>query len=84
VKLGTEKHREALRTDQAWSAELYKAFGRQAGDKRYTMEGRGKPGTALRAAYDARTTADQAWHDEGTGHEPDETLAAMEQIWGGP
>lgn len=65
MKLGTEKHRAALKTDNAWQAELEKVFGKQAGDKRYVRAGKGEPGTALRAAYEARQMAQEAWHADG-------------------
>ena len=64
MKLGTEKHRYALETDQAWQAELVKVFGKRAGDMRYVKAGRGELGSALRAAYEARTAAQEAWHAE--------------------
>jgi hypothetical protein len=64
MKLGTEKHKAALATDNAWSAELCKAFGKRAGDVRYTVEGQGRPGSALRAAYEARKAAQIAWYEE--------------------
>ena len=57
----TPAHRAALDTDRAWSAELVKAFGRNAGDMRYVKAGQGDPGTPLRAAYEARHTASTAW-----------------------
>lgn len=50
MKLGTQAHREALDTDNAWQAELEKAFGKRAGDMRYVKAGHGEPGTALRAS----------------------------------
>jgi hypothetical protein len=64
MKLGTEAHREALATDNAWQAELVKAFGKHAGDMRYQSPGKGDPGTALRAAYEARMAAQARWHAE--------------------
>ena len=57
---GSELHRAALTTDHAWSVELIRCFGKNAGDARYRPEGRGVPGSALRAAYDARTAAQEA------------------------
>lgn len=64
MKLGTEKHKAALQLDNEWSAELCKVFGKRAGDVRYTREGQGEPGSTLRAAYDARTAAQNDWHGE--------------------
>ena len=64
MKLGTEKHKAALQTDNEWSAELCKVFGKHAGDARYTRQGEGVPGSALRAAYEARQAAQEAWHTE--------------------
>jgi hypothetical protein len=61
---GTPLHRAAMATDERWSAELAKAFGKQAGDVRYTVRGRGGEGTELRAAYDAHVEAQMAWADE--------------------
>lgn len=55
---------EALRTDNAWQVELIAAFGKNAGDVRYTRAGQGSPGTPLNAAYLARTKAQEAWHNE--------------------
>jgi hypothetical protein len=62
AKLYTDLHRKALETDQAWSAELQRLFGKRAGDVRYTKQGKGAPGTALRAIYEAREAADIAWN----------------------
>lgn len=55
--LGSLEHRAFQAADDAWSVELRKAFGKQAGDIRYTPRGKGDHGTALRAAYDAREAA---------------------------
>ena len=68
MKLGTEKHKAALQTDNEWSAELCKAFGKRAGDVRYAPEGQGEPGTALRRAYEARRAAQEAWEDESNAN----------------
>lgn len=35
-----------VKADEIWSTELRKAFGKQAGDKRYTVEGAALPGQA--------------------------------------
>ncbi len=64
MKLGTDLHRAALATDDAWQAELVRCFGKQAGDVRYAKAGKGEPGTPLRAAYEARKAAQEAWHAE--------------------
>jgi hypothetical protein len=47
--------------DNAWQAELVNTFGVHASDLRYTSHGRGENGTALRAAYEARRVASDAW-----------------------
>lgn len=47
--------------DKAWSAELRKAFGKNAGDIRYTKQGEGSPGTPLNDAYLAFKKAGDAW-----------------------
>jgi hypothetical protein len=66
AKLGTELHRKALETDQAWSIELQRLFGKRAGDVRYTKQGKGEPGTALHAIWQAREAADIAWNADQT------------------
>lgn len=48
--------------DDIWQIALEFEFGVAASDMRYTEAGRGKPGTKLREAYDARAAASQAWH----------------------
>lgn len=50
MKLGTEAHKAALATDDAWQVELVNRFGKRAGDARYRAEGKGEPGSALRAS----------------------------------
>lgn len=52
--------------DDAWSAELRRAFGRNAGQARYERRGRGDDGTALRRTHDAREAARAAWHSSAT------------------
>jgi hypothetical protein len=47
--------------DTAWSAELVRLFGAEAGDVRYTPRGRGEEGTELRKLYEARDSARIAW-----------------------
>lgn len=50
--------------DKAWLKAIEEAYPDQrAGDLRYTAIGEGKPGTALRAAYDAFHAAGKAWRD---------------------
>jgi hypothetical protein len=44
---------EAIAADKAWSTELVRVFGKQAGDKRYTKEGKGAEGSELRRLHDA-------------------------------
>jgi len=55
--IGSKEHLAFQVADDAWSLELQKAFGKRAGDVRYTPRGKGEPGTALRTAYDAREAA---------------------------
>ena len=50
--------------DKAWSAELVRLFGRDAGDVRYTAEGKGQPGSVLRQLHDAVAAARVAWERE--------------------
>jgi hypothetical protein len=53
---------EAFNTaDLVWHNALVEIFGKDAGDMRYTSHGRGAEGTALRAAFDARCAAHDAW-----------------------
>lgn len=63
--------------DDAWSAELVRAFGKRASEARYTAEGKGEPGTPLRAASDAFHEARKAWHR--ANHLPTADLIAREQ-----
>lgn len=48
-------------TDQVWQDLLEARFGKDAGTMRYTSFGRGAEGSALRAAFDSRTAAHNAW-----------------------
>jgi hypothetical protein len=48
--------------DDAWSAELTRVFGKNAGDARYTDKGKGLEGSELRRLHDARQAAQAAWH----------------------
>jgi hypothetical protein len=50
----------ALAADEAWSAELHRLFGKNAGDVRYTRRGHGEPGSELRRLHDAKLAADEA------------------------
>jgi len=47
--------------DAAWSQELQRQFGSQAGDIRYTKAGKGEPGTHLRTLHDAFVATGDAW-----------------------
>jgi hypothetical protein len=47
--------------DDAWSAELHRVFGKQAGDARYTARGKGDEGSELRRLHDVREAARLAW-----------------------
>lgn len=58
-----ELFKEWLAIDAAWSGELHRAFGKRAGDVRYTKEGEGLPGTKLNDAYLAFVVAGKAWRD---------------------
>ena len=51
----------ALAADRAWSDELARLFGKNAGDVRYTAKGEGPPGSELRRLCDAKLSADKAW-----------------------
>jgi hypothetical protein len=62
-KFGGPEHLVAQTTDDAWSAELQRLFGKRAGDVRYTKQGKGEPGTELRRLYDAREAARRAYGD---------------------
>lgn len=48
--------------DDAWSAELSRVFGKDAGTARYQPRGKGEPGSELRRLHDARDAARVAWH----------------------
>ncbi len=62
-KFGGPEHTAAQSTDDAWSAELQRLFGNRAGDVRYTLQGKGDPGSDLRRLYDARENARRAYDD---------------------
>jgi len=56
-------YRKALATDDAWMAEIKRAFpSERAGDVRYTEKGHGEPGTLLADAYAAFRAASDALH----------------------
>lgn len=61
----TVKRRAALErfslADDAWHKAVTEAFGKDAGQVRYTPAGRGLPGSALREAFDARENARREW-----------------------
>lgn len=48
-------------TDKAWSRELTRLFGKNAGDYRYRPIGKGDPGSKLRTLHDNREAARLAW-----------------------
>jgi hypothetical protein len=47
--------------DDAWGDALYAAFGKRAGDVRYTPAGKGEEGSELRRLYKVRDAAHIAW-----------------------
>ena len=68
IEPGTTKREEQIArykafsaADDAWSAELHRLFGKQAGDVRYTKAGKGEPETELRRLHDAFVAAGDAW-----------------------
>jgi hypothetical protein len=65
---GSPLHRAAQATDDAWSAELGRLFGKHAGDVRYSLAGRGDEGSELRRLYDAFRDANEAWAVECAGN----------------
>jgi len=68
---GADKYQTALAHDKAWSAELQKQFGKEAGDKRYTKEGMGEPGSKLRQLHDQAMQSTSAWQQHmKTGSAP--------------
>jgi hypothetical protein len=48
--------------DYAWTVELHRVFGREAGQARYESRGKGEPGTTLHTLHAAREAARLAWH----------------------
>ncbi|MFA5897873.1 MAG: hypothetical protein WC829_02045 [Hyphomicrobium sp.] len=62
TKIEMHKADAAFRlADDAWQAALVDVFGRDACNARYAPAGHGAEGSALRAAYDARTQALDIW-----------------------
>ena len=51
----------ALTADGAWMNALEAQFGRDALKARYSADGRGAPGSDLRALYEAKLAADRDW-----------------------
>lgn len=64
---GSAAWRRAMETDEAWSKELVRCYGKDAGDVRYSDIGRGTAGSHLRALFNARMEAQEAWHAEVDG-----------------
>jgi hypothetical protein len=64
VTINDRFHEIAKWLDNAWQEALEAAFGKHAGDMRYTKAGEGDTGSELRRLYDARMVAQKAWHDE--------------------
>lgn len=56
-------YRAAVIIDELYGAELRSAFGRRAGDVRYTNEGKGEVGTHLRRLHIAKREADKLLHE---------------------
>lgn len=51
----------AQAADDAWQIELQAAFGVAASEMRYLPQGKGSEGSSLRAAYETRIAALEAW-----------------------
>lgn len=51
----------AIAADAAWSAELKRQFGKNAGDVRYTARGKGEPGSELRRLHATFRSTSDAW-----------------------
>lgn len=47
--------------DDAWTAEVRRVFGRDAGTARYQLRGKGDEGSELRRLHDNREAARAAW-----------------------
>jgi hypothetical protein len=48
--------------DDAWSDQLQREFGKNAGDARYTERGKGDEGSTLSRLHNAREEARVAWY----------------------
>lgn len=70
MKWNSALHTAAMLADEAWQQQLVKVFGKGAGDARYVSAGKGEPGSALRAAHDARQQATEAWRASIVYDEP--------------
>ena len=57
-------YNEAIRADDAWSAEGRRLFGARWGDVRYTREAHGEPGTLLADLYARHAAATTALQNE--------------------
>lgn len=55
-----ELYHAAVSADEAWHAELVKAFGKRAGDRRYDSDKSGHP-MACRLAHAVWQQANEAW-----------------------
>lgn len=64
AKLYTDAHKAFAAADFAWSVELARVFGKDAGTARYQPRGKGEEGSDLRRLYDAFTAARIAWENE--------------------
>lgn len=64
MKLYTPAHNAFAAADKAWSAELERVFGRDAGTARYQPRGKGEDGSELRRLHDAFTATRIAWENE--------------------
>lgn len=59
-----ELHRDWQDADNAWQDELSKAFGKDAGDRRYEMDKSSHPAACL-AAYEQKKMAWRAFNERG-------------------
>lgn len=58
----------AQRSDDAWSHELNRLFGKRAGDVRYTKQGNGELGTELARLYRRWTEGRHLWEQAFLGY----------------
>lgn len=56
-------YRAAVIIDDLYGAELRHVFGKHVGNRRYTDEGKGEPGTKLRQLHLAKLEADRLWDE---------------------